>query len=179
MDINAWFSKVKHRYQTRQIIEYLHVIIDINGDVMNGRSLLMVSGGLILTFLVMAGCAPSYSSNGERIYYIAAGSSREPISHSGSISMMHPIGCVNCHGTDGKGGGINMMMWGFETPDITWDHLTSDVFEDHGPYTEDTIRLAITQGVDPAGEPLDEEMPRWNISKQDMDDLIEYLKNLN
>jgi len=90
---------------------------------MNSRSLLMVSGGLILTFLVMAGYAPSYSSNGERIYYIAAGSSRESISHSGSISMMHPIGCVNCYGTDGK-------------------------------------------GVDLAGEPLDEEMPRWNISQR-------------
>jgi cytochrome c oxidase subunit 2 len=48
-----------------------------------------------------------------------------------------------------------------------------------GPYSEGTIRLGITKGIDPAGEPLDEEIPRWNISQQDMDNLIEYLKTIN
>jgi len=80
-----------------------------------------------------------------------------------------------------------MMMWSFETPDITWEHLTSEEHQDEGsgeeheehpPYTEETVRQAITEGINPAGEPLDEEMPRWRMSQQDLNDLIEFLKTL-
>ena len=102
--------------------------------------------------------------------------------------MMHSITCANCHGADGKGGRVNMMMWSFETPDITWEHLTSEEHDENGtdeedhehpPYTEETVKRAITGGVDPAGEPLDEEMPRWNMSEKDLDDLISFLKTLD
>jgi mono/diheme cytochrome c family protein len=102
--------------------------------------------------------------------------------------MMHSIACVNCHGDDGRGGRINMMMWSFETPDITWEHLTSEEHheeengdedhEEHPPYTEETIRQAITEGLNPDGEPLDEEMRRWKMDEHDLDDLIDYLKIL-
>ncbi len=130
-----------------------------------------------------------YSSNGERIYFTATSSSGQPITYSGSIRMMHTINCVNCHGSDGKGGRVNMMMWSFNVPDITWDNLTEEErheepeggeeHEEHPPYTEETLKLAITRGINPAGEPLDEEMPRWQMSGRDLDDLVGFIKTLN
>ncbi|UCG54289.1 MAG: cytochrome c [Dehalococcoidia bacterium] len=100
--------------------------------------------------------------------------------------MMHSIACVNCHGADGKGGRVNMMMWSFETPDITWANLTSEEHHDEGnnekehpPYTEATVKQAITEGINPAGKPLDAEMPRWKMSEEDLTDLIEFLKTLD
>ena len=81
-----------------------------------------------------------------------------------------------------------MMMSSFNVPDITWDKLIQeehneedsdrDEHEEHPPYTEETLKRAITRGVDPAGEPLDEEMPRWRMSEQDLDDLVEFIKTL-
>ena len=80
-----------------------------------------------------------------------------------------------------------MMMWSFDTPDITWGNLTEEHHEDepgeneheeHPPYTEETLKRAIAKGLDPAGEPLDEAMPRWRMSERDLDDLVEFIKTL-
>ena len=102
--------------------------------------------------------------------------------------MMHSITCANCHGLDGKGGRVNMMMSYFDVPDITWDKLTQeehheedsdkDEHEEHPPYTEETLKSAITRGINPAGERFDEEMPRWRMSGRDLDDLVEFIKTL-
>jgi mono/diheme cytochrome c family protein len=102
--------------------------------------------------------------------------------------MMHTIACANCHGSDGKGGRVNMMMWSFNVPDITWDELTGEEHheehengeqhEEHPPYTEETLKSAITGGINPASEPLDEEMPRWKMSTQDLNDLVNFIKTL-
>jgi len=130
-----------------------------------------------------------YDSNGERIYFTATSSSGQSITYSGSIRMMHSITCANCHGADGKGGKVNMMMAYFNVPDITWGKLTQaehheeepdeDEHEEHPPYTEETLKSAITRGINPAGESLDEEMPRWRMVRQDLDDLVEFIKTLN
>ena len=50
--------------------------------------------------------------------------------------------------------------------------------EEHPPYTEETLKRAITQGLNPAGEPLEELMPRWQMSEQDLDDLVDFIKTL-
>ncbi len=82
-----------------------------------------------------------------------------------------------------------MMMASFSVPDITWDKLTreapheekpdEDEHEEHPPYTEETLKSAITRGINPAGEPLDNEMPRWRMSGQDLDDLVAFIKTLD
>jgi hypothetical protein len=81
-----------------------------------------------------------------------------------------------------------MMMWSFNAPDVTWDNLTQeerhdeestvDGHEEHPPYDDGTLRRAITEGLDPVGEPLKAEMPRWQMSELDLDDLVEYIKIL-
>ncbi len=81
-----------------------------------------------------------------------------------------------------------MMMRSFKAPDITWDNLTEEEHheekpgeeehEEHPPYTEETLRRAITLGIDPAGEPLDELMSQWRMSETDLDDLVEFIMTL-
>jgi mono/diheme cytochrome c family protein len=137
-----------------------------------------------------AGTSVSYSSNGERIYVSATSSSGQRITSSGGVMMMHQLACVNCHGSDGKGGRVGLMMMAtLDVPDITWHNLTQEdghdgpedgeEHDEHPPYTEETLKRAITRGLDPAGEPLDEAMPRWRMSEDDLDDLVDFIKTLD
>ena len=50
--------------------------------------------------------------------------------------------------------------------------------EAHPSYTDALINRAITQGVNPAGKALDWTMPRWQMTEEDLKDLIAYLKTL-
>ena len=81
-----------------------------------------------------------------------------------------------------------MMMAYFDVPSITWANLTqeedheeevdSEEHDEHPPYTAETLKRAITRGIDPGGEPLDELMPRWRMSEQDLADLVDFIKML-
>lgn len=132
----------------------------------------------------------TFSSNGERIYYTATNSSGDPIpSRMGGVEMTPSMmSCVDCHGEDGRGGvvhtrGMMGMMGSFEAPDIRYSTLTEEDGNDghgdeHPPYTDELLKRAVTDGVNPAGERLEAPMPRWDMSEEDLEDLIEYLKTL-
>lgn len=66
------------------------------------------------------------------------------------------------------------MMQRFDVPNITWTNLS----QDDPPFTQETLKGAITQGIDPAGGSLDTLMPRWQMSAQDLNDLTGYLMSL-
>lgn len=88
--------------------------------------------------------------------------------------------CVNCHNSRGTGnpeGGI--------TPsNITWQSLTKsyEVKRQDGKtrpaYDERSLRKVITTGIDPAGNELHSSMPRYNMTREDIDNLIAYIKVL-
>jgi mono/diheme cytochrome c family protein len=132
----------------------------------------------------------AYKSNGEQIYFSGTSRSGEPISATGGM-MTHGRywSCADCHGRSGKGRTVEMMH-SFSTPDVRYKTLTSghrhkeDAAEEHKegvehpPYTDETIKRAIMQGIDPAGNTLDAPMPRWNMSDGDLSDLLGYLKSL-
>jgi cytochrome c oxidase subunit 2 len=40
------------------------------------------------------------------------------------------------------------------------------------------LKQAITEGVDPAGDELNQFMPRWQISAGDLNDLVNYIMTL-
>ncbi len=84
------------------------------------------------------------------------------------------ISCADCHGENGTGGRIFMMMTEIEVPDITWPVLSSD----DPPFTEDSLESAITEGVDPAGGELSLYMPRWVMSQGDLTDLVHFIMTL-
>jgi cytochrome c oxidase subunit 2 len=132
----------------------------------------------VILITLLASCSSiQYKSNGERIYFTAASSSGKPIISQGFTMMHGRIACVNCHGADGNGGNVHMMMTNFEAPDITWVELTGP-HEHHAPYTEATIKDAIIKGVEPNGEELEIYMPRWQMADEDLDDLLSFLKTL-
>ena len=98
--------------------------------------------------------------------------------------------CASCHGQDARGGVHMMHMQVMDAPDIRWSALAGEADEEHADEIEpnDThaeahagygladFRMAVVEGRHPNGEPLSSEMPRWNISDGDLEDLAEFLK---
>ena len=137
-----------------------------------------------------------YASNGQRIY-LTGTSANGRISYTGGDfeSMVGQRGmmgggrlaCADCHGSDGRGGQHLMHMTVMDAPDIRWATLTSTEHGEHEvegemehpPYDGETFKQALTQGVEPGGDPLKPTMPRWRMSEQDLDDLIVYLETLD
>ncbi|MBU2600932.1 MAG: cytochrome c [Actinobacteria bacterium] len=130
---------------------------------------------------------PAAESLGAEIFlYGTAGGRAVP--RRGSIGMMggSRLGCADCHGTDGRGGRVNMMMMmgSFEAPDIRWSTLTSTEMEHtegetpHPPFDRDSFARALRDGVDPDGGKLESPMPRWGVNDAQVDALIEYLQGL-
>lgn len=170
-----------------------------------GASLLLAACGPARPFGMMGGggrdVGREFDSNGEQIYFTATSQRGTAISFDmasggvmGNMPMMRGgmMACADCHGPNGHGGRVQMMMATFTAPDIRWETLTAadhgheEAEEDHGddemehpPYSEETLKRAITQGVNPAGEPLAWPMPRWRMSDADLNDLIAYLKTLD
>jgi cytochrome c oxidase subunit 2 len=115
-----------------------------------------------------------FSSNGERIFYRGVNSKGEIIKNTHG---MEGIGCAMCHGADAKGS--KMMM---DVPDIRWSTLINPEGHihtsgrRHPAYTEESFKTCVIAGIDPAGNQFSTMMPRWEMSKEDIDDLINYLK---
>ena len=155
------------------------------------RSQVVVGSILIVIFaLLLTACASraqpdgtawgvgAFDSNGERIYFTATSESGSPITYIGGPSsrgwmmMGGQLACVSCHGPGGQGGKHSMgMMQVMDAKDIRWSVL-------EGEFDAEKFRLAVVNGEDPDGTQLNSDMPRWNISDNDLTDLIIFLKTL-
>lgn len=121
---------------------------------------------------------------GKQIYLQGTSSSgKEILAYLGDQSLEVPasaMACANCHAIDGRG----KPEGGVIPSNITWDALTKSYGvthpsgRKHPPYTERGLDLAITRGLDPAGNKLLNVMPRYQMSVGDMADLITYLKRV-
>jgi len=90
------------------------------------------------------------------------------------------IPCTNCHGYDGLGrpeGGV--------TPtDVRWSQLVKTyghVHENgrrHPAFDDDSAARSIIAGIDPAANQLDRSMPIYQMSAEDIADLVAYMKVL-
>jgi hypothetical protein len=116
---------------------------------------------------------------GQRIFFQGIGTRGQPIARTGGSGMMMG-GCANCHGSDGDG--RRTMM--FTAPNVTYANLTDaagmrEPDGTRGPtYTDDLVRRAVVQGIDPDGQELAAFMPRWQLSDDDWNDLLLFLKTL-
>jgi ABC-type branched-subunit amino acid transport system substrate-binding protein len=87
--------------------------------------------------------------------------------------------CAGCHGDDGLG-----RPEGSVVPSIvTWSELTKPYGHvhrgrSHPPFDERTLARALEEGVDPAGHELDSTMPRYSLSRAELEALVAYLKVL-
>lgn len=120
---------------------------------------------------------------GERIFLAGVDQAGSPIPRSAGIGMMVG-GCASCHGSDGRGRTVRVMMGSFITPDIRWNTLTSPNMtteageKPHPPYDPTTFARALRDGVDPGGNELEAPMPRWQLTQPEIDSLILYLRQL-
>ncbi len=75
------------------------------------------------------------------------------------------------------------MMSDEVAPEIRWRTLIEEHREsgeeEHPPYNGRLVKRAITEGLNPAGEPLDYVMPRWQMNKRELNAIIEFLKELD
>jgi ABC-type branched-subunit amino acid transport system substrate-binding protein len=88
--------------------------------------------------------------------------------------------CASCHGADGRG----RPEGGVIPSDITWGNLTRSYGHqhsygrEHSAFDDESVALAISSGIDPAGNRLDIAMPAYSMAEADLDALIAYLKRI-
>jgi ABC-type branched-subunit amino acid transport system substrate-binding protein len=87
--------------------------------------------------------------------------------------------CANCHGRRGEG----TREGGVQPPPVDWETLTNPhnsllTRRLRAAYNEATVARAISNSLDPAGGRLHPAMPHYNLTSEQMADLIAYLKQL-
>ena len=153
-----------------------------------GMSVLILAGWAMMSWAQPgADSAREYRSNGEQIYFSAT--SQRGTSITADLGMGGMGGgmatCAGCHGPDGRGGQARLMLRSFDAPDIRYSTLTADELahtrdgQEHIAYMDETVKRAITLGVNPTGQSLERLMPRWTMSDEDLNDLIDFLKSLS
>jgi mono/diheme cytochrome c family protein len=136
----------------------------------------------------------AFKSNGERIYFTSTSERGTKITYAGSygmgMMMMHGrLACASCHGPDGRGGQHIMHMRFMDSPDIRWSALVKEEDHHHEEETKlhvhkhegydlEKFKLAVIDGKHPDGKPLEDGMPRFRMSDEDLIDLADYLKTL-
>ena len=123
-------------------------------------------------------------TRGKQIYIQGVSpAGKEILAYLGESSLEVPgsaMPCANCHGLNGEG----KPEGGVDPSNLTWESLTKPYGlthpngRRHPAYTERGLELAITRGTDPAGNKLLNVMPRYQMTSEDMADLIAYLKRL-
>ncbi|WP_119154252.1 ABC transporter substrate-binding protein [Caldimonas tepidiphila] len=148
--------------------------------------------GRIAALALAAAClaaqaAPPDASElaGRRLYrdgITAAGSPVQALVGPGAARVSGAaVACANCHGRDGLG----RPEAGLAPPALRWAELSRPHGHVHGdgrrhpPFTTQTLERALTRGIDPAGRPLDPAMPRFLLAREDLANLVAYLKRLD
>ncbi|HWL73775.1 MAG TPA: ABC transporter substrate-binding protein, partial [Burkholderiaceae bacterium] len=139
---------------------------------------------LLLLFVPVAAQAQLTSSErrGKQIFLRGVSpSGREITGRIGEIDVPASAAtCSGCHGMRGEG----KTEGGVTAGGLTWSNLikpyghTHTTGRKHGPFTESSFIRAVINGVDANYNPLLAAMPRYNLSPEDMADLIAYLKRL-
>ena len=169
----------------------------------SSRSLWIAGAALVIALLAAAavlvvgttrhGSGPSVS-RGEAIFQSGGDANGVPIPRSGGTTNggmmggggsggggMMSAGCATCHGSGGHG----RTTPAFSAPNITYSNLTDSqgMLQPDGTrgltYTDATLRMAVTQGLDPEGSRLESPMPQWQLTGPEWADLLAYLKILD
>jgi len=139
-----------------------------------------------------AGAGQSSLELGKRIYREGITASGEPLSAVVQSDVPLPgtlIACGDCHQRSGLGSsegstltpGVTGALL-FQPRTIQRKQMYASRMEGPGTrpaYTDESLVRAIRQGMDPAGRTLDDLMPRYALSDEDMGHLTDYLKSLS
>ena len=123
-------------------------------------------------------------ARGKQIYFSGTSPSGEPITaYFGEKKQELPgqaATCGSCHGHDGTGRPES----GLIPTNITWKYLIKSYGHihagglAHGPFNEAGLKHYLKTGIYPGGKTGDPAMPLYTMSKQDLDDLLAYMKRL-
>ena len=128
-----------------------------------------------------------FASNGQQVYFTATDQDGQRISYTGGpafgdMMMGSYYTCASCHGNDGHGGTHTMHMQVMDAPAINYSALIEMKKKDSGgnptDYSIADLRGAVVDGNDTGGNQLGQNMPRWQMSDQDLADLLQFLKTL-
>ncbi|MFZ1005277.1 MAG: ABC transporter substrate-binding protein [Candidatus Sulfotelmatobacter sp.] len=146
----------------------------------------MIRGYLLIATLLWTGLITTQATtqeHGREIYRrgTLAGSSvgTAAIGADGVPLPSSSSACATCHGTHGEGGRES----GIDAPPLNWKRLTSTSVSSvtgrrRDAYTRESLRRAITAGVDPSGARLYPGMPRYTMPEKDLTELVAYLEGL-
>jgi hypothetical protein len=89
------------------------------------------------------------------------------------------VACGNCHGADGRGRPEGAIA----PSDIRWEELTKPYghvrpHRKHRAYSEASFGRAVSEGLDPEGNRLDRAMPRYALSRAELEALLAHLRRL-
>ena len=135
----------------------------------------------------------AFESNGERIYFTTINDEDHFLTYTGGpesdMMMGGFLACASCHGPDGKGGSHKMYNYTMNVPDIRYPALqhrkleletarASHLAKGNAEYNLEDLRQAVTHGKRTGGSSLNRYMPRWEISNEDLADVLDFLKSL-
>jgi hypothetical protein len=153
---------------------------------------------LIVFALIWANSVRFSGTNGELIYFRGQNDQGEPIDYRANLEFNGPgmimisrLSCSSCHGRQAQGGAHMMHMQAMDAPDIRWSVLAGEAgggqaeeadhddghAEAHAGYELADFRMAVVEGKHPYGESLSAEMPRWQITDSDLEDLADFLRS--
>jgi mono/diheme cytochrome c family protein len=125
-------------------------------------------------------------ANGEQLYFRSIDNQGKSITYTGGpafggMMMGAYLTCASCHGPEAHGGKHIMHMQVMDAPPIYYDGLVEMAKSDAGKstYTIEDFRKAVIQGKDVDGSALNQDMPRWQMSDQDLNDLFAFLQTLH
>jgi ABC-type branched-subunit amino acid transport system substrate-binding protein len=149
-----------------------------------GATLAYWPGGSAFVRATTENSLTAQEQRGKEIYLRGTSpSGKDILAYLGEASFEVPgsaVTCANCHGVDGHG----KPEGGVRPSNLTWEALTKPYGlkhadgRQHPPYTARGLELAITRGTDPAGNRLQSVMPRYQMSREDLADLVAYLRSL-
>lgn len=146
-----------------------------------------IRGFLLIAVLLTSSAAYAQLTSSERrgrqIYLRGISpSGREISGRVGEIEVPAAAAtCGGCHGVRGEG----KTEGGVTAGSVTWSNLikpyghTHTTGRTHRPFNESSFIRAVINGVDASNNALLIAMPRYNLSAEDMADLIAYLKRID
>ena len=137
---------------------------------------------VIATTVIAEGALSPQEKRGKALYMRGASpSGKEITAMVGELDVpASTMTCAGCHGVRGEG----KTEGGVTAGNLTWTNLvktyghTHPSGRKHGPFDEQLFTRSLVQGLDPAGNEMAVAMPRFQMSTEDIADLIAYLKRI-
>ncbi len=164
----------------------------------------LITGLALLSYISGIALADGDATLGKRLYWDGVGADNQPVrGHiQGDVEVSGAqFSCVNCHRPSGfgssEGGSYVPPITGpilFSERELNRNRLFKELFQEAQPkrywarvrqprmrpaYDTQLVGQAIRDGMDSSGNPLAPVMPRYDLSDDDLDNLVAYLKTLS